>query len=100
MPSTAQLPVIDDAGKVVGLVDESDVLVALITDPAGANKAFQQPVKEVMVSRLETISADAPIADLVPLFRRDYVGIVMEGDQFVGLATRLDLINYFRITPQ
>jgi len=54
----------------------------------------------VMVSRLETISADAPIADLVPLFRRDYVGIVMEGDQFVGLATRLDLINYFRITPQ
>jgi cystathionine beta-synthase len=96
----SQLPVIDEAGKVVGLVDESDVLAALITDPAGANKAFQRPVKDVMVSRLETISADAPIADLVPLFRRDYVGIVMEGDEFVGLATRLDLINYFRITPQ
>jgi cystathionine beta-synthase len=95
----SQLPVIDDAGKVVGLVDESDVLAALITDPAGASKAFQRPVKDVMVIRLETISADAPIADLVPLFRRDYVGIVMEGDQFVGLATRLDLINYFRITP-
>ena len=96
----SQLPVIDDACRVVGLVDESDVLAALITDPAGANKAFQRPVKDVMVTRLETISADAPIADLVPLFRRDYVGIVMEGDQFVGLATRLDLINYFRITPQ
>jgi cystathionine beta-synthase len=95
----SQLPVIDDAGRVVGLVDESDVLAALITDPAGASKAFQRPVKDVMVIRLETISADAPIADLVPLFRRDYVGIVMEGDQFVGLATRLDLINYFRITP-
>ena len=95
----SQLPVIDDAGRVVGLVDESDVLAALITDPAGANKAFQRPVKDVMVTRLETISADAPIADLVPLFRRDYVGIVTEGDQFVGLATRLDLINYFRITP-
>jgi cystathionine beta-synthase len=95
----SQLPVIDNGGKVVGLVDESDVLAALITEPGGANKAFQRSVKDVMVTRLETISSEAPVADLVPLFRRDYVGIVMEGDQFVGLATRLDLINYFRITP-
>ena len=80
-------------------VDESDVLAALITDPGGANQAFKLPVKEVMVTRLETISAHAPIADLVPLFRKDYTAIVMDGDQFVGVATRLDLINYFRITP-
>jgi cystathionine beta-synthase len=45
------------------------------------------------------MSAEAPVADLVPLFRKDYVAIVMDGDRFLGLATRLDLINYFRITP-
>ena len=39
-----------------------------------------------------------PIADLVPLFRKDYTAIVMDSDQFLGVATRLDLINYFRIT--
>src|SRR5215467_11466634 len=93
----SQLPVIDESGHVVGLVDESDVLAALITDTGGANKAFARPVEEVMVTRLETISADAPIADLLPLFRKDYVAIVMDGDQFLGVATRLDLINYFRI---
>jgi cystathionine beta-synthase len=53
----------------------------------------------VMTTRLETISADAPVADLVPLFRKDYIAIVMEGGQFLGVATRLDLINYFRFTP-
>jgi cystathionine beta-synthase len=58
---------------------------------------FARPVKDVMVTRLETISADAPIADLVPLFRKDYIAIVMDGDRFLGIATRLDLINYFRI---
>jgi cystathionine beta-synthase len=94
----SQLPVVDEAGRVVGLVDESDVLAALLTEHDSA-KAFARPVKDVMVTRLETISADAPVADLVPLFRKDYVAIVMEGDQFLGLATRLDLINYFRITP-
>jgi cystathionine beta-synthase len=94
----SQLPVIDDSGHVVGLIDESDVLAAMITDPGGANRAFDLPVKDVMVTRIETISADAPIADLVPLFRKDYTAIVMDGDQFLGVATRLDLINYFRIT--
>jgi len=94
----SQLPVVDEAGRVVGLIDESDVLGALLTDPDSA-KAFARPVKDVMVARLETISADAPVAELVPLFRKDYVAIVMDGDQFLGLATRLDLINYFRLGP-
>jgi cystathionine beta-synthase len=95
----SQLPVMDERGEVVGLVDESDVLAALLTEPGDPNKAFARPVEEVMVTRLETVSADAPIADLVPLFRKDYVAIVMEGDRFLGVATRLDLINYFRIAP-
>jgi len=94
----SQLPIIDENGRVVGLVDESDVLAALLTESDDPNKVFGRPVKDVMVTRLETISADAPIADLVPLFRKDYIAIVMDGDRFLGIATRLDLINYFRIT--
>jgi cystathionine beta-synthase len=93
----SQLPVVDERAHVVGLVDESDVLAALLSSRGNAETVFARPVKDVMVERLETVSADAPIADLVPLFRKDYVAIVMEGDHFLGLATRLDLINYFRI---
>jgi cystathionine beta-synthase len=89
----SQLPVV--AGeRIVGLVDESDMLGAVLEGSAGA---FDMPVKDVMVTRLETISADAPIRDLVPLFRRDLVAIVMDHGRFLGLATRLDLVNYFRI---
>jgi cystathionine beta-synthase len=89
----SQLPVVDD-DRIVGLVDESDMLSAVLE---GSDRAFDLPVKEVMVKRLETISADAPIRELVPLFRRDLVAIVMDGGRFLGIATRLDLINYFRI---
>jgi cystathionine beta-synthase len=95
----SQLPVVE-GDKILGLVDESDMLAALLTEEGGAGKAFERPVKDVMVTRLETISADAPIRDLVQLFRRDLVAIVMEGNRFLGIATRLDLINYFRITPR
>jgi cystathionine beta-synthase len=95
----SQLPVVDD-DRVVGLVDESDMLSALLTDSEGSAKVFSHSVKDVMVTRLETISADAPIRDLLPLFRKELVPIVMDGDRFLGLATRMDLINYFRVFQQ
>lgn len=91
----SQLPVVDGE-RIVGLVDESDMLGAVLE---GTARAFDLAVKEVMVTRLETISADAPIRDLVPLFRRDLVAIVMDGNRFLGIATRLDLVNYFRLAP-
>ncbi len=50
--------------------------------------------------RLETVAADAPIAELVPLFQKDFIAIVMNHGAFFGIATRLDLINYFRITSR
>ena len=93
----SQMPVIED-DKLVGLVDESDLLAALIDGEDTAAKAFEKPVKDVMVTRLETISADAPIKALVPLFRKDYVAIVMDGDKFLGLVTRIDMINHFRVS--
>jgi cystathionine beta-synthase len=89
----SQLPVVERE-RIVGLIDESDVLAAVLE---GSAQAFDTPVKSVMVTRLETIAADAPIRDLVPLFRRDLVAIVMDGSRFLGIATRLDLVNYFRI---
>jgi cystathionine beta-synthase len=89
----SQLPVVD-GDRIVGLVDESDMLGAVLE---GSARAFDLPVKDVMVTRLETVSADAPIRDLIPLFRRHLVAIVMDGSRFLGIATRLDLVNYFRI---
>jgi cystathionine beta-synthase len=92
----SQLPVVEGE-RIVGLLDESDMLGVAITDAEGHHNAFTRLVQEVMVKRLETVSAAAPIAELAPVFKKDHVAIVMDGDRFLGLATRLDLINYFRI---
>lgn len=90
----SQLAVVE-GDRIVGLVTESDLLGAVLT--LGEDKAFDRPVKDIMVTSLETISADAAILDLVPLFRKDYVAIVMDKDRYLGLVTRIDLINYFRM---
>jgi cystathionine beta-synthase len=81
-------------------VDESDILNALVANEHEPQSVFNKPVGEVMVTRLQTISADAPVTDLLPLFAAGLVPVIMDGDSFVGLATRIDLINFFRIQAQ
>jgi len=87
----SQIPVMDGE-RLVGIVDESDLVMHLHTDP----KRFQDPVNTAMVRSVETIAPDAPIGDLLPIFQRDHVAIVAEQGRFVGLITRIDLLNYLR----
>jgi cystathionine beta-synthase len=87
----SQIPVMQGE-QVIGIVDESDLVMHLHTDPS----RFQDPVSTAMVTDLETIAHDAPIADLLPIFQRDHVPIVAEHGHFVGLITRIDLLNYLR----
>ena len=87
----SQVPVMDD-GRIVGILDESDLLVAAAQDPT----AFHKPVHSAMVTELTEIEVSAPVEDLMPIFSRDFVAIVMDGEQFLGLITRVDLLNYLR----
>jgi len=87
----SQIPVMDGE-RLVGIVDESDLVMHLHTDP----ERFQDPVNTAMVRSVETIAPDAPIGDLLPIFQRDHVAIVAEQGRFVGLITRIDLLNYLR----
>ncbi len=92
MYDVSQLVVLDAADRVVGILDESDVLLALVK---GGNIS-KLPVSDFMTSRLETISPKSSVNDLHPIFRADRVAIVADDDHFYGIITRIDLINYLR----
>src|SRR5213595_3662565 len=89
----SQLPVVDQDGRALGIIDESDVLVKVHRDPLH----FNDPVKNAMTSKLETLSPKATIKDLLDVFDRGRVAIVMEDDKFLGLVTRSDLLSYLRL---
>ena len=88
----SQLPVLDENERVIGLIDESDILLAVIRDEA----RFKEQVKTAMSSRLETLEVDRAMDDLLPIFDRGHVAIVVENDKFLGLITRIDLLNHLR----
>lgn len=87
----SQLPVLE-GDKIVGILDESDLLLAAGNNPA----AFRQTCREIMSTRLTTVSAKASIEDLLPIFHAGHVAIVADEAGFHGLITRVDLLNYLR----
>ncbi|TNJ33860.1 pyridoxal-phosphate dependent enzyme [Arenimonas terrae] len=95
MYDVSQLPVMD-GDDIVGIVDESDVLMHVF----GQDQKFKDPVSTAMVRKLDKLEVTAPMATLLPVFDRGHVAIVMDGPKFLGLITRIDLLNYLRRRAQ
>ena len=89
----SQLPVVDKSGRAVGILDESDVVVKVHRD----STHFNDLVQTAMTDKLETLPPGANINSLLEVFDRGRVAIVMEGDKFLGLITRTDLLSYLRL---
>ncbi len=87
----SQLPVLED-DRIVGIIDESDLLLAVYRH----EDRFTSPVRDSMTRRLEVVAPSEPIDDLLPVFRADRVAIVVDGEKFLGLVTKVDLINHLR----
>src|SRR5262245_25838193 len=77
----SQLPVMED-GNIVGIVDEEDILLEVFSNP----QHFSEPVALAMESHLVTVPADAPLTQLMEIFRSGMVAIVMDGEEFLGLV--------------
>ena len=87
----SQLPVME-GDRIVGILDESDVLLHVYGDEA----RFRDQVSTAMVSKLDFLDVKSPVEALLPVFDRGHVAIVTEGERFLGLITRIDLLNYLR----
>lgn len=89
----AQLPVLSN-GQLVGIIDESDLLLSVGTQP----ERFNNPVGTTMTRRLEILSPSSDLHALRDTLDRGLTAVVAEGATFYGLITRYDLLNHLRRT--
>jgi cystathionine beta-synthase len=92
----SQLPVIRD-GRLVGILDESDIVHIMNTDEITRKERFAMPVSSAMTRDLDTVQGTESLDALIPLFDRDRVANVLDGETFVGLIARVDLINHLSL---
>jgi len=88
----SQLPVIEN-GKVLGIIDESDILLAL--ESLDTDK-FDDKVAEHMTSDLEVLSPGDELAFLITTLKKGYTAIIMDQENFYGIVTKIDLLTYLK----
>ncbi len=98
-----RLPVVDEAGRLVGIVSDRDVRLAADspflqeTPEEAVEHLAQHTVGEIMHTAVHTIEAEAPVVEAAKLMRVARVGglpVVNDAGNLVGIITRSDLIDH------
>ena len=98
-----RLPVVDGAGRLVGIVSDSDVLRAS-PSPATSLSVWEIAyllseikVRDVMTSKVLTVGEDTPLEDAARIMADNKVGglPVLAGGALVGIITETDLFRVF-----
>lgn len=89
----SQLPVLED-GHVVGMLDESDILMAVHKDISN----YRKPLREHMTHNLVTVQPSTSLEEITTILNKGLVGLLNCDGKFYGLITRVDLLNHLRRT--
>lgn len=87
----SQLPVMEE-GKLVGILTEDDIIRFVFGKP----ELLNAPVKAAMQTAFIKLDKDTSINNLVAMLHVQPYAAVMDGDQFMGLITRSDVLNHLR----
>jgi CBS domain-containing protein len=104
------IPVVNDAGELVGVVNEADLLRAMLPNYAElqddlhymmdfeyledrAQSVEDQPVRDIMVRGAISVNENAPLMRLISLFllkSSSHIPVIRD-QQIVGVVTRTDI---------
>ena len=87
----SQLPVMDE-GQLVGVVTEDTIIQFVYGHP----ELMHAPVSDAMESAFIKLDKNESVNNLVAMLRVQPYAAIMDGEQFLGLITRSDVLNYLR----
>jgi len=100
-----RLPILNDAGKLVGIVSNQDLLAASPSQATTLSKyeiglgylISKITMQEIMTSNVITVQEDTPVEEAARIMADNKIGgvPVMRGDTLVGIITETDLFKVF-----
>ena len=89
----ADVPVEDDAGRLIGIVSHRDLIELLVLGKSGSAAAMV--VRDIMKTDLVTVSPETPTLDALELMRERSIGClpVIRDERLVGLVTAYDFLT-------
>ena len=87
----SQLPVLDEE-KLVGIIDEEDLLLNVYKDET----LFSKSIDSIMVRDLETLDVNSDEKELYKILSEGKIAILFDANIFLGFITKVDLINRYK----
>ncbi len=87
----SQLPVMEE-GALVGVLTEDDIIRFAFGHP----ELLNSPVRDAMQSTFVRLQRTESVDNLVALLQVRTCAAILDGDTFLGLVTRADVLNYLR----
>ena len=88
----SQLPVLDEQSRIVGVLDDKLLYEGLTRD--GKVVALSDTVGEVMREPLTVLPKETTIEDASAAMHQSPLVLVTDNDKFLGLVTRVDVLNH------
>lgn len=88
--SISQIPVLDEAGRMIGLVAEADLLRHLVS----AEGKLDDPIDPLVESDYATVTPVTRVVLLRTIFNEAKLVVVQDGDKLSGIISKIDLIEY------
>jgi len=96
------LPVVDDDGRLIGLITHRDLLRACVSSIADISRKEQDtllrgiPVRSIMRTEMFTVEPDSDLRLAAETMLENKIGCVLavEGEKLVGILTEADFVRY------
>jgi cystathionine beta-synthase len=88
----SQVPVLDENGSLAGLVTEVDLLKHMLE--AGHVHTPDESIASIVQPAEASFPADSLLEEVLPMVMDGYVVLVTEGDQPVGILTKIDILDF------
>jgi len=85
----SQLPVLDAAGGLHGIIGESDLLDYLL-----GGGSMSHTIADLHAHEVATVDLATPIEDLTSIFGRGQAAVAVEDGRVVGIVTKIDVIDH------
>lgn len=93
-------PVVDDQGKLVGIVSEKDLMV--VDDFLTQKQLSQVTVSDFMTKDVVSVTEETPANEVAKMFIRKNIKRVpvIKGDQILGVVSRRDVLKSIRMSQK
>jgi cystathionine beta-synthase len=96
----SQLPVLDDQGNLKGIIDEKTLLTRMTQEETADETSLDNSVTTVMRPASPVLQKTTLIEDAAPLLQKGSAVMVADGEKFLGVVTRIDMLNHFYLKGQ